>query len=56
MMGSALRSWGNRSRILATERDPLVLASLEAGISVEDVHQLTGLGRSTIERIVKAQR
>ena len=49
-----LRSWGKRSRNLAAERDPLVLDCLALGISKENIHQATGLGRSTIDRIEKA--
>ena len=45
-----LRKWGRQQR----ERDPLVLAALDAGISIEEIHQLTGLGRSTIDRIRNA--
>jgi DNA invertase Pin-like site-specific DNA recombinase len=52
VLRGALRRWGGRQRNLATERDPLVLAALEAGISREEVHILTGLGRTTIDRIV----
>lgn len=46
-----LRRWGRQQR----ERDPLVLAALAAEISVEEIHQLTGLGRTTIDRIKKGQ-
>lgn len=47
----ALRSWGKRRRTLETERDPLVQRSLKAGVTIEEIHQSTGLGRSTIDRI-----
>jgi DNA invertase Pin-like site-specific DNA recombinase len=50
---ASLRSWGKRQRTLAAERDPLVLASLDAGITKEEIHQATGLGRTTIDRIQK---
>jgi DNA invertase Pin-like site-specific DNA recombinase len=49
----ALSSWRERSKSVATERDPLVLAALAAGFTIEGVHGLTGLGRSTIERIIQ---
>ena len=49
----ALRSWGKRRRSLEAERDSLVRASLEAGVSKEEIHQSTGLGRTTIDRIEK---
>lgn len=48
---ASLRSWGNRRRTLETERDPLVRRALAAGISIEEVHKATDLGRSTIDRI-----
>jgi transposase len=51
-----LRKWGSAQRSQDEHRDPLVLAALAAGITVEEVHQVTGLGRSTIERIVKKAR
>jgi hypothetical protein len=51
---AALRRWGTRQHNLAHERDPLVLAALEAGISREEIHILTHLGRTTIDRIVQA--
>jgi uncharacterized protein YerC len=49
-----LRSWGRRRHSLESERDPLVLAALaEDGITKEEIHALTGLGRATIDRIEK---
>jgi uncharacterized protein len=48
---AALRSWRKRSESLASDRDPLVISALAAGITKEEVHQSTGLGRSTIDRI-----
>jgi hypothetical protein len=49
-----LRSWGRRRHSLESERDPLVLAGLaEDGITKEEIHALTGLGRATIDRIEK---
>lgn len=52
VLRAALRRWGTRQKQLASERDPLVLAALEAGITREEVHILTRLGRTTIDRIV----
>ena len=52
-MKAALRQWGKRQKALTLNRDPLVLACLELGISIEEIHQSTGLGRSTIDRIKK---
>lgn len=47
----ALRSWGRRRQSLERDRDPLVNKALAAGVSREEVHVLTGLGRTTIDRI-----
>ena len=52
-LSAALKSWGKRRHSLESERDPLVRRSLEAGISIEEIHQSTGLGRSTVDRIGK---
>jgi hypothetical protein len=49
----ALRSWRKRATSVATDRDPLIRAAVvEAGLTKEEVHILTGLGRTTIDRIV----
>lgn len=48
---SALRSWRRRRDATATERDTLVTEALEAGLSKEEVHVITSLGRTTIDRI-----
>lgn len=42
-----LRKWGRRQR----DRDSLVLAALTADISIEEIHQLMGIARTTIDRI-----
>ena len=47
--------WRKVQRAQAEHRDPLVLALLDAGVSKEDIHQATGLGRSTIDRIEKTK-
>jgi hypothetical protein len=46
-----LRSWRRRRDAVASERDPLVIAALKSGLTKEEVHVLTGLGRTTIDRI-----
>lgn len=51
----ALRSWRRRSDSVTGDRDPLVRTALDAGLSKEEVHILTGLGRTTIDRIVKKE-
>jgi hypothetical protein len=47
-----LRSWRKNREA----RDPLVRAALTAGLSKEEVHILTGLGRTTIDRITSKER
>lgn len=37
-------------------RDPLVLASLAAGLEKTEVHKLTGIARTTIDRIERQER
>jgi hypothetical protein len=52
----ALRSWGETQRAQAARRDPLVLACLESGLfTKEEIHVLTGLGRTTIDRIARSK-
>ena len=52
-MKAALRQWGKRQKALLLNRDPLVLACLELGISKEEIHQSMGIARTTIDRIQK---
>jgi hypothetical protein len=40
---------------VAVDRDPVVRTAIDAGLSKEEVHILTGLGRTTIDRIVKKE-
>lgn len=49
---ASLRSWRRRNDAVTAERDPLVESALAAGLQKEEVHQLTGIGRSTIDRII----
>jgi hypothetical protein len=51
-----LRRWGEVQRGQSEHRDPMVLASLEAGVLKEEIHHLTGLGRTTIDRIERGAR
>lgn len=48
----ALRSWRRRSDSVTGERDPLVRTAMAAGLTKEEVHIITGLGRTTIDRIM----
>lgn len=49
---ASLRSWRRRSEALTAERDHLVISAIDAGLIKEEIHQLMGLGRSTIDRIL----
>jgi hypothetical protein len=51
----ALRSWRRRSDSVSADRDSVVRTAIDAGLSKEEVHVLTGLGRNTIDRIVKKE-
>jgi hypothetical protein len=48
---TALRSWRRRRDATDAERDTLVVTALDAGLIKEEVHVITGLGRTTIDRI-----
>lgn len=48
---TALTAWGKRRKAQDAARDPMVRDALDAGISKEEIHILTGLGRTTIDRI-----
>ena len=49
---ASAKSWRRRKDALTTERDPLVKAMLDGRLfTKEEVHQILGLGRTTIDRI-----
>jgi hypothetical protein len=50
---AALRRWRKHSDAVEADRDPLVIGALAAGLAKEEVHQLTGISRSTIDRILE---
>jgi DNA invertase Pin-like site-specific DNA recombinase len=50
---ASLRSWGRRRRRDNKARDPLVRAALAAGVTKTEIHEATGIGRMTIDRIAK---
>ena len=50
----ALTWWAQRQRELNETRDGLVLQALGWGISKHRVHVLTGIARTTIDRIIQA--
>jgi hypothetical protein len=49
----ALSQWGERQRQNAETRDDLVRASVTYGIAKHRVHVLTGIARTTIDKIVE---
>lgn len=49
----ALTNWARDRRRVDESRDPLVQAALTAGISKHRVHVLTGIARTTINKITK---
>ena len=48
-----LRLWGSHRHALDNRRDPLVREALAVGITKEEIHKATDLGRTTIDRIGK---
>jgi hypothetical protein len=53
---AAARSWRRRRDAVDAERDAVVITCLDAGLIKEEVHVLTGLGRTTIDRIAGTSR
>jgi hypothetical protein len=49
-----LRSWRRRKDSVDAERDGLVMTAVEV-LSKEEVHVLTGISRSTIDRILSGR-
>jgi hypothetical protein len=47
-----LTAWVAEWRSVAARRDKVVRAAVEAGLSKAEVHRLTGIARTTIDRIV----
>jgi len=48
----ALTSWSEQSRRIEAERDQLVRGAVARGITKHRVHVLTGIARTTIDRII----
>lgn len=48
---AAARSWRRRRDAVDAERDAVVITCLAAGVIKEEIHVITGLGRTTIDRI-----
>jgi len=51
-----LAEWAADRHAVQRKRDEVVLAAVEAGLSKSEVHRLTGIARTTIDRIVTASR
>ncbi len=49
-----LALWAAEQHAVAGRRDEVVRAAVEAGLSKAEVHRLTGIARTTIDRIVVA--
>lgn len=47
-----LTTWAAERRSVAGRRDEVVCAAVEAGLTKAEVHRLTGIARTTIDRIV----
>ena len=52
---SQLRRWRTRKLMVDRDRDRLVRTALQEDVSREDIHILMGVGRTTIDRIVKGK-
>ena len=49
-----LAAWAVEQGAVAGRRDEVVRAAVAAGLSKSEVHRLTGIARTTIDRIVRA--
>jgi hypothetical protein len=51
-----LAAWAAEQDAVAARRDEVVRAAVDAGVSKIEVHRLTGIARTTIDRIVDGGR
>lgn len=49
---AALADWKRRSEQIDSERDRIVQAAHTAGLNIRQIHLKSGIGRSTIYRIL----
>jgi len=49
---AALTDWKRRIEIANAERDRLILAAREAGVSIHRISQLSGISRTTVYKIL----
>jgi len=47
-----LTAWAAEQDAVAARRDEVVRAAVEAGLSKAEVHRLTGIARTTVDRIL----
>ena len=47
-----LAGWAAEQDAVGSRRDEVVRAAIDAGLSKSEVHRLTGLARTTIDRIL----
>jgi DNA invertase Pin-like site-specific DNA recombinase len=47
-----LTAWAAEQDAVAARRDEVVRAAVDAGVSKSEVHRLTGIARTTVDRIV----
>lgn len=51
-----LTAWAAEQDAVASRRDQVVRAAVDAGVSKSEVHRLTGIARTTVDRIVGTAR
>jgi DNA invertase Pin-like site-specific DNA recombinase len=49
-----LTTWAAEQSAAAARRDEVVRTAVAAGLSKSEIHRLTGIARSTVDRIVEA--
>jgi hypothetical protein len=47
-----LAAWAAEQDAVGSRRDEVVRAAIDAGVSKSEVHRLTGIARTTIDRIL----
>ena len=47
-----LTAWAAERMRWTSQRDQVVRAAVEAGVSKSEVHRLTGIARTTVDRII----
>jgi hypothetical protein len=51
----SLKGWASDTHRLTEQRDRLVTHAVDIGISKHRIHDLTGIARTTIDRIIKGE-